>query len=577
MRESMPPSEEKAWIARYPKNVEPVIDLPDISLPELLRESVERWPDRDAIVYYGKRWTYAELWEASGRVAANLLRDGLVRGDRVALYLPNCPAYPIAFFGALRAGLSIVQVSPLYLGQDLTRLLRDAEPQAIVTLEILYPNLAAVATEIAVPREYVAELREFYPLPQRWFVNRVLRHRGQHPVMPTGARVRPFRSLLAPARAPEVAIRPAEDVAVFQYTGGTTGVPKAALLTHRNLVANALQCRAWFSLQPPGTGTVLASIPFFHVYGMTVALTFPIAEGATIVLQTRPDIPEILKLIDRYRPTEFPGVPALYQGLNQHPETPRHDLRSIRVCVSGSAPLPPAVQTRFEELTGGFLIEGYGLTEASPVTHANPVEPALRRIGSIGLPLPNTDQRVIDLETGTREVLVGEVGELCVRGPQVMRGYYRRDDETRAILTDGWLRTGDIARVDAEGFCYIVDRKKDMIDVGGLKVYPREVEDVLYQHPSVAEAAVVGVPDLTLGETVRAFVVRKSGTSASEAELIAFVRERIAHYKAPRSVEFRPSLPRSSVQKVLRRQLREEAVAAGPSPTETPPPVLRIG
>jgi long-chain acyl-CoA synthetase len=569
--ERVPASEAKAWLAHYPPNVPPRIEIPDGSLPDLLRESVGRWPRRDAIVYYGKRWTYAELWDATGRVAANLLRDGLVRGDRVALYLPNCPAYPIVFFGALRAGLSIVQVSPLYLGKDLSHLLADAEPKAIVTLELLYPNLAAIAPEVQVPREYVAELREFYPRPQRWFVNRVLRRRGQHPVMPSGDRVRPYRSLLRRADPPPVGIRPAEDVAVFQYTGGTTGVPKAALLTHRNLVANALQCRAWFSIQPSGTGTVLASIPLFHVYGMTVALNFPIAEGATIVLQTRPDVPEILKLVDRYRPTEFPGVPALYQGLNQHPETPQHDLRSIRVCVSGSAPLPPPVQQRFEELTGGFLIEGYGLTEASPVTHANPVDTARRRIGSIGLPLPNTEQKIVDLETGTREVLVGEVGELCVRGPQVMPGYYHRDEETRLVLQDGWLRTGDIARVDEEGYCYIVDRKKDMIDVGGLKVYPREVEDILYQHPAVAEAAVVGIPEATLGETVKAFVVAKPGTRTTEAELIEFVRGQIAHYKAPRSVEFRSTLPRSSVQKVLRRQLRNEAIAYSRAPEDPAP------
>jgi long-chain acyl-CoA synthetase len=555
-----PPSAAGArvWLERYPPKVPRTLDLPDQSLPDLLYDTVRQYPDRAAIIYYGKRWTYAQLWEATGRVAANLQRDGLRPGDRLALHVPNCPAYPIAFFGALRAGLTVVQASPLYIGQDLIQLLRDSQPQAIVTLDLLYANLAAVEREVQVPREYVAELREFYPIPKRWFVNRVLRSRGQRPGLPSGPRVRRFRTLLAPGTPSPSTIRPAEDVAVFQYTGGTTGVPKAALLTHRNLVANALQCRAWFTLVPPGTGTVLASIPFSHVYGMTVALNFPISEGATIVLQNRPDIPEILELIDRYPPTEFPGVPALYQAFNQHPDTPNHNLRSIRVCVSGSAPLPPAVQRRFEQLTGGFLLEGYGLTEASPVTHANPVE-GERRIGSIGVPLPNTDQMIIDLETGTREVLVGELGELCVRGPQVMKGYYGRPEETSAVLRDGWLRTGDIARVDREGFAYIVDRKKDMIDVGGLKVYPREVEDILYQHSEVLEAAVVGVPDPNVGEVVKAFVVRKPGGTVTEAALIDFVRSQIAHYKAPRGIEFRPSLPRSSVQKVLRRQLRQEA------------------
>ena len=565
------PAPSRPWTSKYPAFVPSQLDIPPISLPQLVERSVRAWPSRSALLYYGRRWSYAEFWELTGRAAAGFLLAGLRRGDRVALFLPNCPAYPIAFFGALRAGLTVVQVSPLYLGQDLLRVLRDAEPKALVTLEILFPNLAAIADEVALPTCYVARLREFYPLPQRWFVNLVLRRRGLPTAFPTLPAVRRWAELAAPAAAPEVTIDPSREVAVFQYTGGTTGRPKAAMLTHRNLVANALQCRAWFGIQPPGTGIVLASIPLFHVYGMTVAMNFPLVEGATIVLQTRPDIDEILRLVHRYRPTEFPGVPALYQAINAHPATPRHDIRSIRVCVSGSAPLPLEVARRFEELTGGRLVEGYGLTEASPVTHVNPIQGEIRA-GSIGLPLPETDQRIMDLESGTRTLSVAETGELCVRGPQVMLGYYRAPEETAGAIRDGWLHTGDIARLDADGYAYIVDRKKDMIDVGGLKVYPREVEDVLYQHPGVQEAAVVGVPDPTLGEVVRAYVVRRAGATVEERELIDFVRARIAHYKAPRHVEFRGSLPRTAVQKVLRRALREEYEAqrtGGPAP---PPP-----
>jgi long-chain acyl-CoA synthetase len=549
------------WTAKYPEFVPRDLSIPSISLPELLTRSVARWPDRVAIIYYGRKWTYRELGEAT---------------DRVALYLPNCPAYPIAFFGALRAGLTVVQISPLYLGQDLQRILSDARPRAIVLLEIHYPQLAAVSRELLPPLRFVARLREFYPFPQRLFVNMVLRRRSISTRFPRDPEVRPWGDLLAPGCPPAVTIDPARDVAVLQYTGGTTGRAKAAMLTHTNLVANALQCQAWFSLQPPGTGVVLASIPFFHVYGMTVALTFPIAEGATIILQTRPDVPEILRLVRKYRPTEFPGVPALYQGINNHPEVGQYDLHSIRICVSGSAPLPVEVARRFRALTGAHLIEGYGLTEASPVTHANPVTGDVRD-GSIGVPLPLTDQMIVDLETGTRVLPTGAVGELCVRGPQVMLGYYQQPGETELVLRDGWLHTGDVARLDPEGYAYIVDRKKDMIDVGGLKVYPREVEEVLYQHPAVQEASVAGVADPTLGEVVAAFVVRRPGAELTAEELVAFVKARIAHYKAPRRVVFRDSLPRSAIQKVLRRVLREElehgGAAGGSAPASAPPGV----
>lgn len=545
------------WVAHYETGVPASVEIPDRRLNELIGESAARWAGRDALIFHGARWTYRELWDQAGRFAGHLHRAGFRPGDRLALYLPNCPAYPIAYFGALRLGLTVVQVSPLYLGQDLTRLLQDSAPKGIVCLEIHYPNLARVRAEAPVPHVIVARLRSFYPAHLRPFVNLILRRRGLSTSFPKDAGVIPWRdALAAPADFPEmVGGDPSHDVAVLQYTGGTTGRPKAAMLSHRNLVANALQCRAWFRVEP-GSGILLASIPFFHIYGMTVALNYPLLEGRTLLLELRPDPTEILRLVDRYRVTEFPGVPALYQAINHHPKAGRYDLRSIRVCLSGSAPLPVEVAKRFEEITGGHLIEGYGLTEASPVTHANPIR-GDRRFGSIGLAFPGTDQRIIDLETGTRAVAVGEVGELCVRGPQVMLGYYRQPEETALVLQDGWLRTGDVARVDADGYTYIIDRRKDMIDVGGFKVYPREVEEVLFQHPAVADAAVVGIPDEALGEVVRAFVVRKPGANVTGEELIAFVRERIAHYKAPRDVEFRTELPRSGVQKVLRRELRE--------------------
>ncbi|MCI4330435.1 MAG: long-chain fatty acid--CoA ligase [Thermoplasmata archaeon] len=561
----------RPWHAHYPANVPWDLAVPDQRLHEAVGESLQRWPDRTMMVYYGARWSYAQFWEAAGRFSAALAAEGVGPGDRVALYLPNCPVYPIAFFGALRRGATVVQVSPLYIGQDLGRLLKDAEPKAVVTLEILYPNLARVRPEVTVPVAFVARLRELYPWWKRPFVNMVLRRQKLPTEVPRGPSIRRWSDAIGPrSPVPDATGDPATEVAVLQYTGGTTGRPKAAMLTHRNLLANALQCQAWFNVGEAGFPVVLCSIPFFHVYGMTVALNYPLISGATLVLQTRPDIDEILHLIQRYRPTQFPGVPALYQGINHHPKLGRYDLRSIRVCVSGSAPLPHEVEKRFEELTGGSLVEGYGLTEASPVTHANPVV-GRRKTGTIGLPLPATDQRVVDLEEPSRAPPPGEAGELAVRGPQVMLGYYRHPEETALVLHDGWLLTGDVATIDDEGYVTIVDRKKDMIDVAGLKVYPREVEEVLFQHPGILDAAVIGRLDAQRGEVVHAVVVPRPGVTVTEAELIGFVRERIAHYKAPRSVEFRSSLPKSAVQKVLRRVLREESARGSGLPDAAAP------
>jgi len=559
-------SAEPVWFRWYPKEVPHHLTIPDQLVTELVQTSVERWPDRTALIYYGARWTYRRFWQESERLAAALAREGVGPGDRVALYLPNCPAYPIAFFAVLRLGAAVVQVSPLYIGQDLTRLLKDSTPKALVTLEILYPNLAKVRGEYAVPAVFVARLREFYPWFLRPFVNTVLRRQGSPTEFPHDAWVRPWKvAVRTPGSAPLVKGASGSMIAVLQYTGGTTGRPKAALLTHRNLVANVVQGNAWNIRLEPGNEVVLASIPLFHIYGLTVALLMGLAAGGTIVLQTRPEIRELLKLIDRYQPTQFPGVPALYQAFNRQPDIAQHRVHSIKYCVSGSAPLPGEVQKRFEELTGANLVEGYGLSETSPITHVNPLGGG-RRLGSIGVPIPETDQRVLDLETGTRVLGVNEEGELAVRGPQVMQGYYQQPTETALVLKDGWFQTGDVARIDADGFAYIVDRKKDMVNVGGMKVYPREVEEVLFQHPAVADVAVVGAPDPEHGESVVAFVVRKPGANVSAEELIAFVRDRIAHFKAPRRVEFRDQLPRTGVQKVLRRVLREEAAALGPPP-----------
>jgi long-chain acyl-CoA synthetase len=568
MGEPIAASTDRVWWKKYSKGVPSHVEIPNVLLTELVEASVRKYADRTAFVYYGAKVSYRRFWEESGRLAAALSREGVGPGDRVAIYLPNCPLYPVALFAILRIGAVVVQVNPLYLGQDLTRILRDSAPKALVTLEILYPNLARVRDEYRVPTVVVGRLREFYPFPQRLFVNTVLKRKGRSTHFPTDPDVRPWSRIARTPGTPDAwHADPATTVAIFQYTGGTTGRPKAAMLTHRNLVANVIQDNTWNTTRRPGEEVVMAAIPFFHIYGLTIALLMGLADGATIVIQTQPEIRELLRLIDRYHPTQFPGVPALYQAFNQQPDIQKFRIHSIRYCLSGSAPLPLPVAERFRQLTGANILEGYGLSETSPVTHVNPAD-GERRTGSIGVPLPDTDQRIVDLETGTRVLGVDEVGELCIKGPQVMLGYYHQPEETARFLQDGWLRTGDVARIDADGYAYIVDRKKDMINVGGLKVYPREVEDVLFQHPAVADVAAVGVPDAEHGEVVKAFVVRKPGVAVTADELRRFVLDRIAHYKAPRSVEFRDSLPRTGVQKVLRRVLREEiATEAAPSPT----------
>jgi len=556
--------EDRLWHRWYPEKVPHHLAIPEVLLTELIEESVRKWPDRTALIYYGSKWSYRQLWDQSERLAASLAREGVGPGDRVALYLPNSPAYPIAFFGVLRLGAIVVQVSPLYLGQDLVRLLKDSSPKALVTLEILYPNLAKVKGEVAVPAVFVAHVRDFYPWYLRPFVNSVLRRQKLPTEFPRDPSVRPWRTAVGtPGSVPLHKGDPNTTPAVLQYTGGTTGRPKAAVLTHRNLVANVVQGNAWNIRLEPGNEVVMASIPLFHIYGLTVALLMGLNAGGTVVLQTRPEIRELLKLIDRYQPTQFPGVPALYQAFTHQPDIAKYHIHSIKYCVSGSAALPIEVQKQFVRLTGASLVEGYGLSETSPITHVNPLV-GEQRIGSIGVPIPETDQRVLDLETGTRVLGPGEVGELSVRGPQVMHGYYNQPEETALVLKDGWFSTGDVARIDPDGFAYIVDRKKDMVNIGRMKVYPREVEEVLFQHSAVADAAAVGAPDPEHGEVVVAFVVKKPGSTVTEEELIAFVKERIAHYKAPRRIEFRDALPRTGVQKVLRRVLREEAAKLPP-------------
>lgn len=557
---------DRPWLAHYEPGVPAEIEVPELRIDELLRRAADAHPDTDALIFFGARTSYRELDDQVDRFARALLALGVEPDDRVTLHLPTSPAFVIAFLGALRAGAIVVPVSPLYVERELRTLLRDTTPKVSVTLDLLVPRVAEVRSELAgvlpAPRWgsglIVTGIQDSLPRPLRWLYPLRARREGRwHPVRHSAEMPNLFR-LLAETRPgrTESGAAPTEP-AVLQPTGGTTGTPKAAVLSHRNLVANAHQVAAWFTGRSESGDRILCTLPYFHIYGLTVCLLYALVTASSQVLLPRFDPLATLKAIHRWHPRLFPGAPVMYAALLAHPQLGRYDLRSIEACISGAAPLPEPVQVGFERVTGGRLVEGYGLTEASPVTHCNPIH-GRRKIGSIGLPFPSTEARIVDPESLERVLPPGEPGELLVRGPQVMVGYWNRPDETAAVLHDGWLATGDIAAMDEEGYFRIVDRRKDLIKVSGANVYPREVEDVLLEHPAVAEAAVIGIAHPVRGEVPKAFVVLRPGATATEADLIAYCRANLASYKVPTEIEFRTELPRTFVGKILRRVLAEE-------------------
>jgi len=558
---------DRPWHHHWPEGVPKALDFPDIPLHEFLRRSAAKAGPRPAVTFYGKTMTYAELDAAADRFAAGLRRIGVKPGDRVSLVLPNTPHFFVAFFGVLRAGGIVVQTNPLYTARELESLWNDAGVTTVVALDLFWHSVSKAKPATQVARVVVCDvadylrtpLRQLYPVKKR----KDLKKQGHWPlVIPEAPWIHRFADVAeTPAeRGAEPPVL-ADDVAVLQYTGGTTGTPKGAMLTHRNLVANAMQTAAWL---PEKEGSAqekfLGAIPLFHVYGLTTVLLSGIVLGAEVVLHPNPrEIDHILKLINKTKPSIFPGVPTMYIAILRNPKLSKYDLRSIRACVSGAAPLPNEVRHEFEKVTGGRIVEGYGLTEASPVTHANPLTGVVKE--GIGIPFPGTDAKIVDAEDSSKDLPQGEVGELAIRGPQVMKGYWNRPEETGMVLRDGWLLTGDIAKMDEDGYFFIVDRKKDMILASGYNVYPREVEEVLFMHPSVAEAAAIGVPDPYRGETVKAFVVLKPDRTATSEEIIAFCKERLAPFKVPKHVEFAKDLPKSLIGKVLRRELRERELA----------------
>ena len=573
MHVGVPP--DRPWFKFYLPDVPKEIEIPQIRIDELLKEAAKEFPDKVAIHFLGKDITYRELDELVDRFATALADLGVKPKDRVAIMLPNCPQFAIAYYGALRAGATVTTLNPLYSPREVEFQLNDSGAETLVILDVLYGRVKDTIEKTKVKRIIVTNLGDFLPTAKR-VLGKFFKK------IPT-AKIEPKEGIYfmldllkkyAP-NPPDVSgqINPKEDAAVLLYTGGTTGLPKGAMLTHYNMVANALQCNAWIGGKK-GVETVLAVLPWYHSYGQTVTLNGGVAMSAKIVVLPRFDAEEVMKEIEKHQVTLFPAVATIYNAINNHPKVTKYNLKSLKAGISGAGPLPKAIQETFEKLTGAIICEGYGLTEASPVTHCNPLDPKLRKVGSIGVPFPNTDAGIMHLEKpeflppaeDPNNPKDENIGELVVSGPQVMKGYWNRPEETKETLieVDGkiWLRTGDIGYMDKDGYFYVLDRKKELIKYKGWSVYPREIEEVLFKHPAVKDAAVIGVPDPAVGEWIKAFVVLKEeykGKVTTE-ELLEHCKKNLAPYKVPKEIEIRDELPRTIVGKLLRRVLREEEI-----------------
>jgi long-chain acyl-CoA synthetase len=544
------------------------MSYPTFTLPRMLEHTAARTPGATALIFFGARIAYHQVQEHVERLAAGLQALGVGKGDRVALMLANCPQFVIGYFGALRAGGIVTPTSSMYTARELTHQWNDAGAKVVIADRRFYPVIRTALPQLTSVRHIVLTgLRQYHPQNFRRLCDSLnspspprdstaLSRRARAAAQVPRPMLHEWGEVLSFARTPGPDGLTQADVACLQYTGGTTGTSKGAMLTHGNLVINTCQVCRWVEADMAGTEVMVAALPLFHIFAMTCVMFSAVLSGGSMVILPRFELRAALNVIRKYRPTMFHGVPTMYVAFNGAPHVERYGFNSLRICISGGAPLPAEVRQKFEALTGGKLVEGYGLTETSPVTHINPPTGS-PKVASIGLPLADTEARIVDLEAGAREMPVGEAGEIIIRGPQVMKGYWDQPEETALVLRDGWLYTGDVAKRDADGYFYIVDRKKDMIIAGGYNIYPREVEEVLFECPKVREAGVIGVPDPYRGETVKAFVVLHDGVTATAEEIVAFCRERLAAYKVPRIVVFRDSLPKSAVGKYLRRELRK--------------------
>jgi len=564
---------EKPWSKFYDEGVPATLEYPHIPLDHFLRDSAAKHPNHTAAIFgsaVGSRlmdasMSYKELNDAVNRFAASLQKMGVEKGERVAIMLPNCPQFIIAAYAAWRIGGIVVCCNPLYVDREIEHLVNDSGTETFVVMSSFYERLKGIRANTGLKRVIVTNIKEYFPGLLKFLFSLTKEKKEGHKVDISGdADTFWFQDLLPePDKRPEAVEIDPQEVATLIYTGGTTGIPKGTQLTHYNLISNAIALGIWARAKE-AEDVMIDVMPFFHAYGLTVGMNTCIANALTMVLIPNPrDMVHVLKSIETHRATFYPGVPTMFVGFNNFPDRDQYDMSSLRFAVSAAAPLPPEVQQRFQEITGGKMIEAYGLTETGPAATMDPIDRP--KDNSVGIPLPDTDVKIVDADTGEEELSAGEIGEIIIKGPQVMKGYYKMPTETANALRagpdgqGGWFYSGDIGFIDEDGYIHIVDRKKDMIIVSGYNVYPADVEAVLFEHPKVQEAAVIGLPDERTGEMIKAFVVLKEGQSATEEEINTFCREQLAAYKVPRVIEFRSELPKSMVGKVLRRELRVDA------------------
>jgi len=547
---------EKIWLKSYAKSVPEELEFEKITLPEALTRTAKRFPERPALFFQGTTITFSRLDDMVSRFAAGLRTLGVKQGDKVALLLPNLVQTVVSIYGSLRAGATVALNNPLYTDRELEHQYNDSGSKFLVCLDVLVPRMINLRNKTGITKIVSCHIRDFLPFPLKQLFPIV--KKGMHLKTPAAPDVYEFMDLVKKHQPITDPHKPGwDDTAFLLYTGGTTGVSKGVQLTHGNLSSNVQQIRAWFGDFEDGNEIVVGCLPFFHSFGMTTAMNMGIFYGYGDVLIPKPEPKVILEAISKYKATYLPAVPTLYNGMINFPELKKYDISSLRGCFSGGAPLPMDTIRNFEKLTGSQICEGYGLTETAPVATVNPFG-GKTKPGTIGLPIPNTLAKIVDVDDYNKEITtIGEAGELCIKGPQVMVGYINRPEENAIALRGGWLLTGDIAVMDEEGYLSIVDRKKDMIISGGFNIYPRDVDEVLFAHPKVLEGCAIGVPDAYSGERIKAFVVLKEGEAASEEEIIEYCKQNLVKYKVPKFVEFVDSLPKSAVGKILRKELKK--------------------
>lgn len=550
---------EKPWYKSYAKDIPYTLDYEKTTMPQALSRTAAEFPDKTALIFIDAKISYKKLNDMVNRFANALIGMGVKPGDKVSMLMPNMPQLVAATYGAWKAGAVVVMNNPLYMDKELEYQFNNSESSILVTIDLLGPRMIALKPKTQIKNIVIAHIRDHLNFPKKQLLPIVAK--DKHRNIPPQPNVHEWTHLLK-KHSPNDPKIPIEwgSLASLQYTGGTTGVSKGVMLTHANLSKNVLQIVAWFPGFAQGEITHLGVLPIFHSFGLTCCMNICTWMGWADVLIPRPEPQAILEAVHKYKVDFFPAVPTMFVGVLNHPKLSQYSLTSIKGCFSGAAPLPMDVIKDFEARTGSQICEGYGLSESSPVVTINPFG-GKTKVGSIGLPLPDTDIKVVDLIEGIKEMPAGEPGEIIIKGPQVTSGYYKMPEETAIAIRDGWLFTGDIGKMDEDGYFYIVDRKKDMIIAGGYNIYPRDIDEVLFEHPKILEACAVGIPDPYRGETVKAFVVLQPGQKMTEEEVIKYCQEKLARYKVPKMVEFMSSLPKSGVGKILRKELRAMELA----------------